>query len=127
MPEGTVMKREQLARLCKIPIRKVEQTRRVTAQKGIVHLLKPLQARYRTKQAQLRCNQLGGRHGRFYSDMIFSSIPSIQGNTCAQVFVKDVKFMRVYPMKKKCVASNALLEFIRDVGIPSTLHTENEC
>jgi hypothetical protein len=28
-------------------------------------------------------------------------------------------------MKKKRHASNALLEFIRDVGIPSTLHTDN--
>jgi hypothetical protein len=28
-------------------------------------------------------------------------------------------------MKKKCFACNALLEFIRDVGIPSTLHTDN--
>ncbi len=124
-PEGAIVKQEQLARLWKIPVRTAEQTLKVTTQKGIVHPLKPLQARYRTKQAQLRYNQLGGRHGRFYSDTMFSSVPSIQGNTCAQVFVNDVNFTRVYPMKKKRFACNALLEFIRDVGIPSTLHTDN--
>jgi hypothetical protein len=57
--------------------------------------------------------------------MMFSSVQSIQGNTYAQVFMNDLNFMRVYPIKKKQSASHALLEFIRDVGVPSTLHTDN--
>ncbi len=122
---GSSMTKEKLAKIWKIPLKAAENTIKVTTQKGIVHPLNPLQSRYRTKQSQLRYNQLGGRHGRFYSDTMFSSVKSLQGFACAQVFVNDVNFTRIYPMKRKGEAGNALLEFIRDVGIPSTLHTDN--
>jgi ABC-type iron transport system FetAB ATPase subunit len=56
---------------------------------------------------------------------MFSSVKSLQGFACAQVFVNDVNFTRIYTMKRKGEAGNALLEFIRDVSIPSTLHTDN--
>jgi hypothetical protein len=84
-PKGPVLKHKQLARLWKIPVKTAEQTLKVTTQKGTVHPLKPLQARHRTKQAQLWYNQLGGHHGRFYSDTMFSSVPSIQGNLCTSI------------------------------------------
>jgi hypothetical protein len=51
-----------------------------------------LTRRYHTKQAALRYNQLGGRHGRFYSDTLFSSVKSVRGNTMGQIFVNDVGY-----------------------------------
>ena len=57
------------------------RTRMVTTQKGIRSMTDHLCRRYQTKHAALRYNQLGGRHGTFYSDTMFSSIKSISGNT----------------------------------------------
>ena len=61
---GTITTKEKLARIWKIPLKTAENTLKVTTQKGIAHPLTPLQSRYRTKQAQLRYNQLGSRHGQ---------------------------------------------------------------
>jgi hypothetical protein len=43
----------------------------------------------------------------------------------AQIFTNDTGYMRVFPMKLKSEAPNALLEFIRDVGIPNHIHSDN--
>ena len=50
--------KEELASLWNIPLKTAAQTIQVTTQKGIRMSLHPIQARYRTKQAQLRYNQL---------------------------------------------------------------------
>jgi hypothetical protein len=42
----------------------------------------------------------------------------------AQLFVNDVKFLRIIPMKKKSEAPTTLMELIQDIGIPSVLHTD---
>jgi transposase len=42
----------------------------------------------------------------------------------AQLFVNDVKYLRIMPMRKKSEAGLALLELIQDIGIPSALHTD---
>jgi hypothetical protein len=65
-------------------------TRHVTTQKGIRCMTDHLCRRSRTKQVALRYNQLGGRHGQFYSDTMFSSLKSIHGNMMCQVFVNDI-------------------------------------
>ena len=78
--------------------------------------------RYRTKQAALCYNQLGGRHGRFYSDTMFSAVKSIHGNTMRQIFVNDIGYTRFTPMKAKSEARHTLLEFIQDVGIPQAIY-----
>jgi hypothetical protein len=43
----------------------------------------------------------------------------------AQIFTNDVGFTRIYPMKLKSEAPNALLEFVQDIGIPAQLHSDN--
>jgi hypothetical protein len=80
--------------------------------------------RYRTKHDALRYNQLGGRHGRFYSNTLFASKKSLHGNTVAQIFANDIGYMYLTPMKSKSEAPYALNEFIQDIGIPSQLHTD---
>jgi hypothetical protein len=42
-----------------------------------------------------------------------------------QIFVNDVGFMKLIPMKQKSEAGYALTEFIQDIGIPSSLHTDD--
>lgn len=115
----------EIARIFQCSPAIAQKTRLVTTQKGIRNVTDHLTRRYRTKQAALRYDQLGGRHGRFYSDTFFSSIRSTRGNTMGQLFVNDIGFYHFVPMKSKSEAGNALLEFIQDIGVPSALHTDD--
>jgi hypothetical protein len=120
----TGITKEALASLWGISLNTAAQTLRVTTQKGIKNSVHPVVRRFATKQSRLRYNQLGSRHGRFYSDTFFANIPSTRGNTMAQLFMNDVKYLRIMPMKKKSDAGSALLELLQDIGIPSALHTD---
>jgi len=100
------------------------RTRQVTTQMGIRNVVGHLTRRFCTKLAALRYDQLGGRHRRFYSDTLFSSVKSIQGNTMGQIFVNDIGYTHFVPIKAKAEAPYALQEFIQDVGIPSSIHTD---
>jgi hypothetical protein len=97
----------------------------VTTQKGIRHTTLPIEQRFRTRQAQLRYKQLGGRHGRFYTDTFFSGVPTLNGNSMAQIFTNDLAFTKVYPMKLKSQMHEALSAFIHEVGILSSIHSDD--
>ena len=97
----------------------------VTAQKGIRQTTLPIEQRFRTRQAQLRYKQLGGRHGRFYTDTFFSGVPTLNGNSMAQIFTSDLAFTKVYPMKLRSQTHEALSAFIHEVGIPSSIHSDD--
>jgi hypothetical protein len=116
--------KEALSNLWGIGLNAAAQTLQVTTQKGIRNAVHPIVRRFATKQARLRYNQLGSRHGRFYSDTFFSDCKSTRNNTMAQLFVNDIKFMRIIPMKRKSEAANALIELIQDIGIPASLHCD---
>jgi hypothetical protein len=101
------------------------KTIQVTTQKGIRSYLNPIEQRYRTKQAQLRYRQLSGRHGRFYTDTFFSSIPSINACKMAQLYINDLSYTKIYPMKTKSQTPDTLTAFIHDVGIPNAIHSDD--
>jgi hypothetical protein len=100
------------------------KTHQVTTQRGLRSMTDHLCRRYCTKHDALRYNQLGGRHGRFYSDTLFASKKSLHRNTVAQIFTNDIGYMYLMPMKSKSEAPYALKEFIQDIGVPSQLHTD---
>ena len=81
----------------------------------------PIHRCYRTQQQQFRYNRL---NTRFYSDTMFVTTKSIRGNKCAQIFVNDTGFTRVYPMKSKSLAGQALNCLFTEVGVPTMLHTD---
>jgi hypothetical protein len=87
--------KEELAKLWGISLESANQTLRVMTQKGIRNAIHPIVRRYATKQSRLRYNQLGSRHGRFYSDTFFSNQTSVRGNNMAQLFVNDIKYLRI--------------------------------
>ncbi|MGH3054467.1 MAG: hypothetical protein ACRDL7_05760, partial [Gaiellaceae bacterium] len=118
----TVIEKADLSRRWGIGLETAARTLKVTTQKCVRNALHPLHRRYRTRQMQLRYNQLSSR---FYSDTLYSKYTSVRNNTCGQVFVNDMEFVRFIPMQSKSAAGDALAEFIQDVGIPSTLHTDN--
>jgi hypothetical protein len=81
---------ESLANKWCIGLEAAKKTLRRTTQKGVRHTLYPVERRFRTKQAQLQHNQLLGRHGRFYTDTFFSSVPTLNGASMAQLYVNDL-------------------------------------
>jgi hypothetical protein len=116
---------EHLAAKWNIGLEVAKKTLQVTTQKGIRHTTYPIEQRFRTRQAQLRYNQLGGRHGRFYTDTFFSSIPTINGNTMAQIYTNDHGYSKVYPMKLRSQAHETLSQLIHEVGIPSAILSDD--
>jgi len=95
-----------------------------TTQKGVRTTLYPVERRFRTRQAQLRYRQLSGRHGTFYTDTFFASVPTLNGSSMAQLYINDLSFCKVYPMKKKSDVPDTLSTFIHDVGIPHKIHSD---
>ena len=116
---------EKLSSLWNIGLDTAKKTIQVTTQKGIRTTNYPIEQRFRTRQVQLRYKQLGGRHGRFYTDTFFSDVPSLNGNGMAQIYTNDIAFTRVYPMKLKSQAHETLSAFIHEVGIPSSLNSDD--
>ena len=62
----------------------------------------------------------------FHSDTFFPSIPSNTGDTCSQLFLgKETDYMKVYPMRKESHSFQALQDFVRNIGVPKGLKTDN--
>ena len=61
----------------------------------------------------------------FYSDTFFSPVKSLNGNTCVQLFTNRGSFVKSYPMTAKSEASTMLKRFLHEVGIPSSILTDN--
>jgi hypothetical protein len=107
-----------------VSLSNAEQTLKCTTQHFIRSAVNPIEKRYQTAIQQLRYRQLGSELGRFYSDTMFASKRSVNQNACRQIFVNKAGFCYFVPMKREAEASDALLEFIQHVGIPSALHTD---
>jgi hypothetical protein len=124
---GLNMNAETLSNNWCIGLEAAKKTLQVTTQKGIRNVLHPypIEKRFRTKQAQFRYKQLSGRHGRFYTDTFFSNTPSINGCKMAQLYINDLTFTKVYPMKTKSQTSETLSAFIHYVGIPTIIHSDD--
>jgi hypothetical protein len=97
----------------------------VTTEKGICNAIHPVLRQYHTKQAQLRNNQLGTKHGRFYSDTLFSKVCSVKGNMMGKRYTNDVKCMHFFPIQAKSQVGDTLLEFVQEIGVPCSLHTDD--
>ncbi len=116
---------EDLASSWGIGIETARKTLKSTTQKGMRHTLYPIERRFRTRQAQLRYSQMSGRHGRFYTDTFFANTPTLNGSTMAQLYINDLSFNKVYPMKAKSETVDTLRKFIQDVGIPHAIHSDD--
>jgi hypothetical protein len=115
---------QELADNWGVSLSNAEQTLKCTTQHFIRSAVNPIEKRYQTAIQQLKYRQLGSELYRFYSDTMFASKRSVNQNACRQIFVNKAGFCYFDPMKREAEASDALLEFIQHVGIPSALHTD---
>jgi len=116
---------EQLAQRWGIGLDTAAKTIHVTTQRGVRNVTGHLERRLKTKQAHSRYPQLGGRHGRFYTDTFFASTPTLRTCKSAQLYTNDIGFMKVYPMQNKSETHETLNAFIHEVGIPYELHSDD--
>ena len=104
-----------------IGITTAERTLKATTQLGEQRATHPLHCRYRTKQLQYRYNWL---NTKLYANVFFSSVPLLSGNTCGVIFVNNLGFSHIVPMKSKSQAGNALTEYFEVKGVPTVMHTD---
>ena len=81
--------------------------------------------RFCTDLHSRRYRRLGGQFSRFYSDTLFFGGKSIQGNSCAQIYVNRAGYTKIYPLVSKSQAHESLSAFVHEVGIPGSLHTDD--
>ena len=91
----------------------------------------PVEMENRENPRQHRMKRIHPMHptripGRTDSDTFFASVKSVQGFKCVQIFYTLVaKFIFVMGMRKESHSHNAYQDFIREVGAPATLLTDN--
>ena len=99
-----------------------KRTMQVTTQAGIRNVLAPGERKVRQRLNHLNFPNL---KGTFYTDTMFSKVKSTRGFNAAQVFTDGRGYDQIYPLVSKKRASEALMSFIHDVGIPQTIVSDN--
>jgi hypothetical protein len=102
-----------------IGIEAAKRTRLVATQRGASKIVHPsLNKRYKTNDRQLIYRRLSVT---LFTDTMYSTILSRQGNKAAQIFCDGAGWGRAFPMKKEKEAHEALsLLFHRD-GVPNVM------
>jgi hypothetical protein len=112
--QSNTVTKEALSDLWGIGLNAAAQTLQVTTQKGIRNAVHPIVRRFATKLPPWQ----------IFFRYVFSECKSSRNNTMAPLFVNDIKFMRIVPMKRKSEAANVLIELIQDIGIPASFHCD---
>lgn len=116
---------EDLSRLWNIGLKTAERTLKATTHQCI-KTTGILTRRFRADRAHLRYKQLATHLGDFYVDTLKSSVKSICGYFCGNIYTNRIGFKKFYPMSSFTSAeSTATLQpFIHLVGSRS-LHSDN--
>jgi hypothetical protein len=110
---------EQLEKRWNIGLSKAKKTLKVTTQQGTRTVAYPLlNARFCTNDQQLRYRRL---KTALYTDTMFALTVSTRGNTCAQVFVNDLKWVQCFPLARKGDAHTSLDLLFPEEGVPNTM------
>ena len=100
-----------------------DRTLEATTQLSKNFLRLPLRRHFKSREPILNRNRLAED---YCTDTFFSETKSIEGKTSAQIFVgKRSSYTRVYGMRSEREAPTALSDFVRDVGAPYGIHSDN--
>ena len=97
-----------------IPPARAKQTVRVTTQRG-TRTMTPYARRYPTNDRMLRYSRVAHK---MFCDTLAAGTPSRRGNKYAQVFATNFGWCRVYPMRLKSQAHEALSILFKREGVP---------
>ena len=115
---------EFLSKLWRIPLSQARRTLQVTELRSLRRQEGSISRRYRTDTYQRRYRRLGGPYSRFSTDVLFSKVKSVSGNTCATIYSNKQGFIKIYPMETKSQAHETFSAFIHEVGIPHEIHAD---
>lgn len=114
---------EVLSRRWGIGMETARRTLRVTTQYGMRRLAAPAQRRFRTSMPHIRYPRLPGK---FYADTMAVKPNSIRGYRYAHIIGNGYGYSRFYPMKRKNETDDSLDSFVKKVGIPEHLITDED-
>ena len=117
----TVLTPELLAKRWRIGVKMASNTLRATTQRGIKHVVNPIDRRRKPFTKHLNYPTL---NAKYYSDTFFMKRKSARGYSMAQVFTDGRGDTHFYPLKKKKEAGLALKEMIQDNGAMRELVTD---
>lgn len=121
--KGNEVDAETLSRNWSIGIETARRTLGVTTQRGIRTVLHPsLSRRFRTNDRQLRYRRLPIT---CFTDTMFSTVKSRNGNTCGQVYCDQSGWCRFHPMKRKGLAHESLSLLHQRDGVPNVMVMDN--
>ena len=105
------------------PLEVVKKTFEHTTQLAKNVLRLPMRQHFKSRFPGLNRRRLNETYS---TDTLFASIPSIGGQTCAQIFVgKQSQFTALYGMRSESSGVQALEDFIRFFGAPNMLLNDN--
>ncbi len=104
---------EELTGKWNIGIETARSTLKVTTQHGFRHAIE----RYRTDILQ---SWLRLRSSTIFTDTLFGTVKSIQGNLCGQILT-DGRLAHFVPMKSKSKAGNLLANSTHEVDVPNRI------
>ena len=114
----TKLSAEALAKQWSISLKTAANTIKVTTQRGVRNLSKPLVRRMPTQ----RWRNKRVLSGRWYSDtMKFKDKSILRQQKMAQVFTNSKGFDSFYPIDREKQCSDALVQFVNEIGIPERL------
>jgi hypothetical protein len=107
-----------------LPIDTIAKTIESTTQLAkSVPLRLPMRRHFRSRFPQLNRPRLAETVA---TDTYFSSVPAYGGYTCAQLFVGTKSlFVKAYGMQRESQGPQALEDFIRDIGAPHDIRSDN--
>ncbi len=108
---------QSLADRWMIGLEQAKLTLKSTTQRYLRSALLPTGRRYKADrivlQPQLR--------GEWFTDTVFGSVKSKDGNTCGQIYANGAYFATFYPMDSKKKAGDSLRVFRKEFGVPEIL------
>ena len=115
---------EALAKLWHIGIKTARRTLKATSH-TCIRSVGNLTRRFRTDRAHMRYKKLSTRHDLFYVDTLLSKIESIRGFACGNLYTNNLGFRKFFPMEFERHTPNNLQSFIKLVGLPPRIHSDN--
>ena len=115
---------ENVAKRWLVGIETAKKTLNVTTQRGVRSIPNPAATRrFKTQMAHLCHPRMGGM---FYADIMEPKVLSLESHRYAHVIGNGCGFSKVYPMERKNESIYALDDFVKKVGIPETLLSDND-